>query len=407
MLSALTRAMLLCCVVACSPVSVAHAIAVMTVGSQRVVPGGGVDLGVELVVHEDMHSFEVVLGYDPELLSITSHLAGELLTEWGSEGLTFADDAEAGTLTVVGTSHGDDPVGWVSGELLALRFAVSDDAPIAAVLPIAVESAGFFDTSGTALLSFTEDGAITILDPEAEPEPEPPVFAVALPDVEAQPGEALWLEVELDNPAPFLALALELWVDGSVISLDPARTAELAERAAGAVSAVEVMSADVLSIAIAASDGDALVPAGTGEVIRIPLLVSETAEAGVRSLMVTSTAAMDGEYAAIEVTGGSCILTITDEEVGDTGEVSDTGLDEDTGLPADTGDLPDTGEPSDDDLSDTGDGPADPGGVEAEDAEVSLDTPDKDGCGCGAVGRSVGGLLTWLMLSVVVLRRRL
>jgi MYXO-CTERM domain-containing protein len=402
MLSALNRTLVLAVGVAVLHSPAAHAIVVMNVGSSSVVPGGSAPIDVELTTHETVYSFEVVLGYDADVLTLTSHDSGELLEDWGSEGMTWSTDTEAGTLTVTGTSHGHDPIAWTLGEMLDLQFAVADEAVIGSTLPLTVEFAEFYDAGGGELMSFHEGGQITILDPEAEPEPLPPVFVSALTPIEGYPGDAVWLDIELDTPAMFYASVFELWVDGTMVQLDTDRESVIAERVVGGMSVVEQASDDVITVAVGAADMEVPVPEGTGLLISVPLVIPVTAEPGVRSILLASGSAIGEAYARLELTGSATTLTVLGSELGDTGE------------PEDTGDLQDTGDQDADEsgeTADTGleeDEPVDHGGIDVEDEGTAAPAAGegKAGCGCAAAPTPAGALFFLGLLGLVPRLRR-
>jgi MYXO-CTERM domain-containing protein len=393
----------------------ASAIVAAFVGDDTAHPGETATIEVELVTHEDLTDFSVVVEYDPGLFSITGVTAGSLLDEWGDDGLEWTDDPEAGFLTLTGSAHGLPPISWTSGRMVDIDFTVDPGAAFG-TSPITLDTALFYSGDGAELLSFLENGEITVTDPDAPPPPEPVTLTLEIPDMTVTPGESVMVEVNLSGDVPTVVLAFTLWVDPTVITVDADREAEIAERAASATLTSTPLSESAQQYAIGTSSVDGpWIEAGDGWLVRLPYTVSPAAEPGLRSIMVTSTDAfvmVDGVLTNVDVEGLSGTLTITGSDPVDTGDPT---VVDDTGTADDTGTTEDTGTPEDDpiDPADTGDAPLDTGGP--EDAETGgdgtvsgTDTADdaKSGCGC-TQGPTHRGLWAVLIAGLVGgLRRR-
>ena len=140
----------------------ASAIVAAFVGDDAAHPGEMATIAVDLTTHEDITDFKVVVQYDPELVSVTAVTAGDLLDEWGEDGLVWTNDPALGALTLNGSAHGLPPIGWTSGRMVDIDFMIDPDAAMGPT-PITLDpEPEFYSGDGTALLSFHEGGAITV-----------------------------------------------------------------------------------------------------------------------------------------------------------------------------------------------------------------------------------------------------
>jgi MYXO-CTERM domain-containing protein len=375
----------------------AHAIVAVSIHDGEADPGGSTTLGMELTIHEDMVGFAMTIQYDSTAVSMWDVARGPLMTDWGEEGLTWTDDPTAGELRLVGSAHGLDPISSTSGGLVHLSFGVNDVATIGDVVPITFASAEFYDAEGATLRSFTEDGQITVTDPDEVPVP-PMFYTLTVADIEAAPGESVAVEVWLTNETPALALVFELWVDGSVISLDETAAAEMSSRSTLFTVISTPLTADSYSFAIGASPTGPTIPEGEGWIVQLPFRIAEEAPAGVRSLMVSLPAAYDYLGLAVDVTGIGGTLTVTEAGGGD------------TGAPPDTGETPDTGEAPGmpgDTAEDESPGESDPGGVESgPGADAGAGSETKSGCACASTPTPVSLWPLIGLLGLLAARRR-
>jgi hypothetical protein len=350
----------------------ADAIVAAFVSDTSASPGTEASIQIEVATHEILTDFTLELVYDNSLVSVSSVTAGTLLDGWGDAGLVWTDDADAGTLTLIGAAHDMPPVSWTTGNMVDIVFNVDGDAPFDAVSPLSLDIAAFFGPDGTEHMSFQENGSITITDPDAPPPPEPLSLHLQVPDITVVPGEDVLIDVILVADAPTIAVAFTLWVDDSVFSVDTTRDVVVTELASPAAASSIAISPAQHAYAMGTTvDGPYMEPVD-GVVLQLPYTVSSSAEPGLRSLMLAATdgfVMLDGMVTNVEVESTSGIVTIVALES------DDTGMAEDTGMAKDTGD-----DPVDDDPVDDADGPDPISGTE------STTTEKNAGCGCAMVG---------------------
>jgi MYXO-CTERM domain-containing protein len=357
-------------------------------------------IAVDLTTHDDVTAFKVVVQYDPDLVSVTGVTAGALLDEWRDDGLGWTDDPIEGLLTLNGSAHGLPPISWTSGRMVDIDFMIDPGAAMGTESPITLDTALFYRGDGAELLSFHENGAITVTDPDAPPPPEPVTLTLEVPDRTVTPGESVMIEVKLYGDVPTVVLAFTLWVDPTGINVDADREAEIADRAAGATLTSTPLFESAQQYAIGTSVEGPWIEAGDGWLVRLPYTVSPDVDSLLLSVMVASTDAfvmVDGVLTNVDVEGVSGTLTVIGSDPVDTGDppvVVDTGTSEDTGAPED--------DPID--PADTGDSSLDTG--TPEDSGIDTADDEKSGCSC-TYGPTHRGLWVVLFAGLVGgLRRR-
>ena len=366
-------------------------------------PGARATVPLDLTTHDDIYGFTLTVHYDPAVVSVADVTGSELMEEWGEAGMSWTDDPVTGELLILGSSRGLPAISFTSGDLLEIGFDVADTADIGSISSVSLDPAEFFDEGGVALLTFTESGEITVSDPDAEPTPPAPSFAIGVLDIEADPGGVVNLEIWLTNEAPMLALVFDLLVDSAALSVDESRSVEIPPRAEGLTYAMMALTEDAHRYGLASSDPAVSIPEGEGWILRLPYQVSEAATPGRYSLLLGLAAGFDDTFTEVSIDRTSAILTVLGPEPDDTGDPGDSGEPMDTGA-SDTGIGEDTAAFDTAEQVDTGLEEAPGPGASGEDTGAEAGDESK-WCGCAsAPGR--GGLLFLAGLGAVRFRRR-
>jgi len=195
---------------------------------------------------------------------------------------------------------------------------------------------------------------------------------LSLLEIEAEPRDAVFMEVHLANVDPMLFIDTHILFDGSVMSIDRERALELSDRIETLDAASIELTEDAEEVILYGPGG---IPAGHDVILRLPILIDPFAALGTYELRWGMVEACGAGLWSVETTAVDGVLVILSPvEVEDTGEAD---ADTDTDAQPEFGADPDT---------------------ESEPAKAS--------CGCTASLSSHPGLAWALPLVMLGLRRR-